>query len=105
MFVINLTKKDLVFRAHGEVLTLKSGLNKVDDKVFSEGELKNHFGCNVTFITDKDVEETKGNIEAPKPIAPKVEEKKEEVIVEKQDKENTKSNKASKAKAHKSNKK
>ena len=53
MFILNLTKEDLIYRAHGETITLKQGVNILKDCLTTEKELKDHFGDLITVIDDK----------------------------------------------------
>lgn len=56
MFIINLTKEELVYRAHGEVIKLKKGLNLLNNCITSAKELKDHFGNFVKFVNDEVIE-------------------------------------------------
>lgn len=44
MFIENLSKSELTYRAHGRVLRLKVGINLVEEVFFTQDELKRHFG-------------------------------------------------------------
>lgn len=44
MFIENLSKSELTYRAHGRVLKLKVGINLVEEVFFTQDELKRHFG-------------------------------------------------------------
>ena len=74
MFIINLTKEELVYRAHGEVIKLKKGLNLLNNCITSAKELKDHFGNFVKFVNDEVIEPTKEK-------KAKIEDKAEEVQV------------------------
>ena len=78
MFIFNLTKDELVYRAHGEVIKLKRGLNLINNCITSAKELKAHFGDFIKFIEDEVIpakKEEKAEV--------KVEEaKNEEIVIE-----------------------
>ena len=44
MFIENLTNEILTYRAHGNVIKLKPGLNTVEDALVSIHEIARHFG-------------------------------------------------------------
>ena len=44
MIIENLTKEELVFRANGEVLRLKAGVNHIESALSTPEEIKRHFG-------------------------------------------------------------
>lgn len=44
MFIENLTKEELTYRAHGKVLKLKPGINLVNEVFFKHADLIRHFG-------------------------------------------------------------
>ena len=53
MFIENLSKEELTYRAHGKVLKLHSGLNVIKEVFFSPEELKRHFGSLINVYTNK----------------------------------------------------
>lgn len=65
MFVMNLTKKKLVYRGKGVVIELKPGVNLVKENVITAKDLVDVYGTNINVINRE--------VEAPK-AAPKVEE-------------------------------
>ena len=44
MIIENLTNEELVFRANGEVLRLKAGINNIESALSTPEEIKRHFG-------------------------------------------------------------
>ena len=44
MIIENLTNEELVFRANGEVLRLKAGVNNIESALSTPEEIKRHFG-------------------------------------------------------------
>ena len=64
MIIENLTNEELVFRANGEVLRLKAGINNIESALSTPEEIKRHFGNyvnvyagNITMITEPVVKE------------------------------------------------
>lgn len=59
MFIENLTKEELTYRAHGKVLKLKPGINLVHEVFFQPSDIQKHFGSlvNIYMTNAKRVEE------------------------------------------------
>ena len=64
MIIENLTNEELVFRANGEVLRLKAGINNIESALSTPEEIKRHFGNyvnvyagNITMVTEPVVKE------------------------------------------------
>ena len=81
MFILNLTKDELVYRAHGEVIKLKKGLNLINNCITSAKELKNHFGEFIKFVGDEIIEPIKEKKAEPK-VEVKEEKAEETIIIE-----------------------
>lgn len=62
MFILNFTKENLVYRAHGEVLEIKPGVNVIKECLSTKEEIKACFGNFIRFIEDE-VQEPKNNKE------------------------------------------
>lgn len=51
MFIENLTQETLTFRAHGQVIVLKPGINTVEDATVKINEIAQHFGNYINIYT------------------------------------------------------
>lgn len=51
MFIENLTNEVLTYRAHGNVLKLKPGINTVEDALIKVDEITRHFGAFINVYT------------------------------------------------------
>ena len=57
MIIENLTKEELVFRANGEVLRLKAGVNNIESALSTPEEIKRHFGNYVNIYASHTIAE------------------------------------------------
>lgn len=51
MFIENLTQETLTFRAHGQAIVLKPGINTIEDATVKVNEIIQHFGTYINIYT------------------------------------------------------
>ena len=51
MFIENLTQETLTFRAHGQAIVLKPGINTIEDATVKINEIIQHFGTYINIYT------------------------------------------------------
>ena len=90
MFIENLTKEELIYRAHGKVLKLKPGMNLVNEVFFKHADLIRHFGSliNIYATNAPMVRKVERDEKTEKPI---IEDNNKDTVVDSQpaDKHNT----------------